>query len=194
MGIERARVVEVHASGRVGAGYLIGERLVLTAGGLAGGDVRPAGTATWYPASPVWTAKSVGAALLEADESLAAPTAIRWGEVTGRRPVAVTAMGFPPAQGRSVQFRDAEQFVGQVVAAGDGLGVEPAPASRLHGEGLHGAALFAGAELVGVVAASGLRAVPVSAFASDPRFVAWAGAGNPLALTPVRAGSGFSIL
>src|SRR5438045_3541677 len=100
MGIERARVVEVHArtssARRVASGYLVGERLVLTAGAAAGGDgptdVRPAGTATWYPAKTVWTAASGAGALLELDEPLAAPAGMVWGDVAGPRPVAVAAM------------------------------------------------------------------------------------------------------
>ena len=67
MGIERSRVLEVHrAQGAVGAGYLIDDRLVLTAGaGRARAEVRPAGTATWLAASPVW---STGAALFAGAE------------------------------------------------------------------------------------------------------------------------------
>ena len=60
MGIERARVLEVQAPGAVHAGYLLDDRLLLTAG--AGGTpakVRPAGTATltgWrsVPATMAW--------------------------------------------------------------------------------------------------------------------------------------------
>ncbi len=196
MGIERARVVEVHSAGsatrRVGAGYLIGERLVLTAGGVVdrrgSTGVRPAGTAVWYESSAVWAAGDV--ALLEVDEVLAPPGAMRWGQVSGHRPVPVAAMGFPPATSRPDRFRDAGQFFGHLQPD---FAVEASGASRLAGEGLHGAALFAGAELVGVLlAAGGHRAVAVAAFAGDPRFVAIAG---DVDLIPVSApASGLSIL
>lgn len=200
MGIERARVVEVHsttsAAGRVGAGYLIGDRLVLTAGDIVGRrgatDVRRASTATWYPAAPVWSSRSGDATILEVEDPLAAAGAMRWGDVSGLRPVPVTAIGFPPADRPSERFRDAEQFFGHLRT--DRL--EASETSRLAGGGLHGAALFAGAELVGLVTATPdrLRAVAVSAFAGDPSFVSWAGEGGRLDLVTVRAASGFSIL
>lgn len=196
MGIERARVVEVCSAGRVGAGYLVGERLVLTAGvGPGRVDVRPASTATWYPASPAWTAAAGGVALLAVDEGLAPAGGMRWGEVAGERPVPVVAMGFPPAQGRPDRYRDAEQFVGTAVAATAGrLVLAPAPANRLAGDGLRGAAVFAGAELVGVAVGGG-HAAPVSTLAADPWFVAEVGAGDRLPLVTVRAAAGgFSIL
>lgn len=69
MGIERARVLEIHApGGAVGAGYLIGDRLVLTAGaGRGPAEVRPAGSATWLATSPVWSSPA-GAVVLELDD------------------------------------------------------------------------------------------------------------------------------
>lgn len=203
MGIERARVVEVHAQGsataRVGSGYLIGDRLVLTAGWRASTQVRPASTAVWCSASPVWSAPSGDVAILEIDEAAdvpAPPGALRWGQVAGRRPLAVTAMGFPPAAARPERFRDAEQFFGQLHVEGgpgaDGsLPIEPSAASRVAGDGLNGAALFAGADLVGVVVAGAgserLRALPVSGLADDPAFVEWVGANGRLDLHQVTA-------
>lgn len=197
MGIERARVVEVHAAGsvtrRVGAGYLIDERLVLTAGGIVdrrgSTGVRPAGTAVWYESLLLWAAADV--ALLEVDEVLAPPGAMRWGEPAGRRPLPVAAMGFEPAAARPDRWRDAGQFFGHLQPD---LTVDASTASRLAGEGLHGAALFAGAELVGVLLAAGgaLRSAPVSALAADLSFVDIVG---ELDLVPVSApASGFSIL
>jgi hypothetical protein len=161
MGIERARVMEMRSGG---AGYLIDDRLVLTAGRGAG-PVRPAGAGTWVPATPVW--RSSGAALLELDDpsALMMPSeGASWGRVTGRRAVAVTAMGFPPVP--HDWPRDPERFVGHVVP-GDGatLAVTGAGAGAMTG-----AALFAGAELVGVLLAGG-RAVPAAALADDPDFV-----------------------
>jgi hypothetical protein len=206
MGVARARVVEVHAptspSGRVGAGYLIGDRLVLTSGRVAGrsgpSGIRPAGTATWIPSTVVWTSPSGDAAALEVDDPSAlmlSPDPMRWGRLTGSRPVAVTGMGFAASDARTEWPRDAEQFLGHVVPA-DG-GARLAVTTGTGGDGMSGAALFAGAELVGVLLADAGRpvAVPVSALAGDPGFVALFGDEGGLALAPVSTPSyGFPIL
>lgn len=186
MGIERARVLEIHAKGgTVGTGYLIDDRLVLTAGARgAPAEVRPAGTATWLATSPVWSSPA-GAVLLELDDParlMMPPVLPRWGRITGRRPVAVTAMGFPPAAAPTRWARDPEQFFGHLVPAESTLmtvtGARPA------GEGMAGAALFAGAELVGVLLAGG-PALPVSALAGEPGFAALVGGDGELALADV---------
>lgn len=194
MGIERARVVEVHsqtsASGGVCSGYLVADGLVLTAGGVAGRrgstDVRPASTAVWCSASQVWAAASGDVAILEIDDPSAVPSpprALRWGHVSGRGPVAVAALGFPPAPGKPEWFRDAEQFFGHLLPDGE---VKASSTSRVAGEGLNGAALFAGADLVGVIiAGTELRARPVSALAADPSFVELVGDAGSLDLTQV---------
>lgn len=218
MGIERARVVEVHAgtsaTGHVGSGYLVSDRLVLSCAGLAGRDgaavIRPAGTATWISSSLVWRARAAGAALLEVDdpaEVMMPPGSMCWGEVTGRQPVAVTAMGFPPAGARPQGFRDPQQFIGHLLPDGvsdDGtwMPLRAHAGAGAAGEGMTGAALFAGAELVGVVlpgserrGAGGHRAVPAQALARDAGFVDLAGHGRGLALVRVRTtSSGFPIL
>jgi len=174
MGIERARVLEVKGPAAVYAGYLLDDRLVLTAGAGRATEVRPAGTATWLAASPVWSSPA-GAAVLELDDpaALMMPPALpRWGRITGRRPVAVTAMGFPPAVAPTRWARDPEQFFGHVVPSETAwltvTGGRPA------GAGMTGAALFAGAELVGVLLA-GARALPVGALAPDPGFAGLVG-------------------
>jgi hypothetical protein len=185
MGIERARVLEVHAQGAVCAGYLVDDRLVLTVGsGRAPADVRPGGTAIWLAASPVWSSPA-GAVILELDDPAALmmpPVRPRWGRITGRRPVAVTAMGFPPAAAPTRWARDAEHFFGHVVPAESTsmtvTGARPA------GDGMSGAALFAGAELVGVLLA-GARALPVSALAGEPGFAGLMGEDGGLALADV---------
>lgn len=184
MGIERARVLEVDAGEGVHAGYLIDDRLVLTAGaGRAPARVRPAGTATWLDASPVWSSPA-GAALFALDDPAALmmpPVPPPWGRVTGRRPVAVAAMGFPPAPAPPRWARDPEQFFGYVaVSASSWLAVT----GRAVGAGMAGAALFAGAELVGVLLA-GARAVAVGALAAEPGFVGAMGDGRGLALADV---------
>ncbi len=176
MGIERSRALEVHVKGgSVSAGYLIDDRLVLTAGaGRTAADVRPAGTATWLAATPVWSSPG-GAVILELDDPemlMMPPIRPRWGRIAGRLPVAVTAVGFPPASAPTRWPRDPEQFFGHVVPAG------PTPmavtAARPAGAGMTGAALFAGAELVGVLLA-GARALPVSALAGEPGFAGLVG-------------------
>ncbi len=169
MGIERARVVEVHAadsaSGVVGSGYQVDGRLVLTSASVVGRwgstDVRPVGTGTWVPASVVWHGDAAVLEVSDPSALMASPAPVRWGEVAGRRPVAITGMGFPPATGRPTWARDPEQFVGHLSADGS---VQAAA------EDMAGAAVFAGAELVAVVA-DGSRAVPVASLAADEAFV-----------------------
>lgn len=175
MGIERARVMEVHAGGGVRAGYLLDDRLVLTAGAGPGrAEVRPGGSATWLAASPVWWSPA-GVALFELDEPEALmmpPAPPRWGRVTGRRPVAVAAMGFPPAAAPTRWARDAEQFFGHVVPS-DSTSLR-VTSTQPAGTGMNGAALFAGAELVGVLVGA-VHAVPLSALAAEPGFAALVG-------------------
>jgi hypothetical protein len=205
MGIERARVVEVDGrTGGVGAGYVVGDRLVLTSARLAATTgatrVRPAGTATWISASTVWTAPAGAAAVLQLDEPgalMLSPERVRWGRITGARPVPVTGMGFGPADVPVAWPRDAEQFLGHVVP-GNGIGDGPLAVTTnpAVGAGMSGAALFAGAELVGVlVAGARPQACTVAAMAAHGPFVDLFGDGGELALTPVSTpSSGFPIL
>jgi hypothetical protein len=183
MGVERARVLEIDAGGGVQSGYLLDDRLVLTAGaGRAPARLRPAGSATWLAASPVWSS-AAGVAVLELDDPAALmmpPVRPRWGRIIGRRPVAVAAMGFTPAA-PTRWARDAEHFFGHVVPSELG---SMAVTGGQAGAGMTGAALFAGAELVGVLVA-GPRAVPVSALAGEPGFVALVGDGDVLVLADV---------
>lgn len=177
MGIERARVVEVHAPGSsTGAGYLISDRLVLTTARTGPAEVRPTTMGQWLPARAVWSGGRVTVLALEAPLCVS-PIPIRWGAVEGPRPVPVMAMGFPPADDRPQWVRDPVQFVGQLTSGGV---VSGAPV----GGGMWGAALFAGAELVGVLASG--PTVPVARLAEDRAFVDVVG---ELALTPVRAPS-----
>ena len=187
MGIERARVLEVAAGASVRAGYLLDDRLVLTAGAdKVPAQVRPAGTATWLTASPVWSSPA-GVTVLELDDPAAlwmAPTPPPFGRVSGSRPVAVMAMGFPTADAPTRWARDPEQFLGHVApAAARALQVT---GSRPAGGGMTGAALFAGAELVAVLVDGG-RAVPVSALADEPGFAAVVGGGGGLVFVEVSA-------
>ena len=110
------------------------------------------------------------------------PVRPRWGRITGRRPVAVTAMGFAPAPAPTRWARDPEHFFGHVVPA------ESTPmtvtAARSAGEGMRGAALFAGAELVGVLV-SPAHSLPVSALAGEAGFAGLVGDDGGLALADV---------
>jgi hypothetical protein len=102
--------------------------------------------------------------------------------MTGPRPVAVTAMGFAPAVAPTPWARDPEQFLGHLVPA------ESTPmtvtGARPAGDGMTGAALFAGAELVAVLLA-GARALPVSTLAGQPGFAGLVGDEGGLALADV---------
>ena len=216
MGIERARVVEVHsgdaARGRVVSGYQISGALVLTCGGSVDRrgrvGVRPAGTAVWLDGEVVWTAPSGSAAVVVVEDPwsmVLSPGPVRWGRPTGRQPVAVTAVGFAPATGRPAGARDPQQFFGQLqfdaTPAADGsLPVQPGGGHRSL-DGMAGAALFAGPALVAVVVAgppspgtAGFRAVPISDLVDDEAFVGVVGDGRPLALSPIGAAIGFPIL
>lgn len=194
MGIERARVVEVHAPGSpTRSGYLLSDRLVLTTAQKGAAEVRPVSMGGWLTASVMWAGGH--AAVLEVDEPLfMPPSPVPWGRVEGSRPVPVMAMGFPPADGRPQWVRDPVQLVGQMSPASGALtkaGRAPA------GDGMSGAAVFAGAELVGVLVAGAgpLRAVPVARLADDPAFVEAVGDGRDLPFTPVSTpASGFPIL
>lgn len=188
MGIERARVVEVFAadaaSGGAGSGYQVDDRLVLTCAAVTGRSgatvVRPAGTATWVPATVVWRDDAAGASLLDVADPMSLlpyPSPLRWGDTVGGRPISVVAMGFTAADGRPEWPRDPVRYAGQMTPQGGLTTVD---------SGMHGAALFAGAELVGVVVGD-RRAVPTRVLAGDPAFVDLAGGGRELTLLPVGA-------
>ena len=207
MGIERARVVEVHGetspAGAVGSGYFVTDRLVLTWAGNVGRRgstaVRPAGTGPWVPATVAWTSSTAGASLLEVDDAgalLVAPNGVRWGEVAGPGAIGVTATGFPPAEGRPARFRDPVQFYGRM-GGGDKVATSSLPVTAngpSPGTGMSGAALFAGADLVGVLVVDtdatgpqGPRAIAVAALARDGGFGALVAPQAGLRLVPVRA-------
>jgi hypothetical protein len=136
MGFDPARVVEVYlrdpaGKERVGSGYLVSDRLVLTAGHVIAGlpaegteapdrwrcEVRPLGLGEWLPARLEWWNKPHDIGLLRLDDDWRAPVgspAPRWGRLGGIEPVACMAVGFPWAQARSDQVRDTEQLFGHV--------------------------------------------------------------------------------
>lgn len=128
--MDEARVVEiwVPAAGRVGSGYLLSDRLVLTAHHVVHGipvgapvDVRPLSVgqpSPWLSASLYWptrqadlaAAPDCDAALLVIDDPLWDPGllrgTVRFGQVTGQDRVACLGLGFPDAEARPDNSRD----------------------------------------------------------------------------------------
>jgi tetratricopeptide (TPR) repeat protein len=144
MGFDRPRVVEIfakptNAPGRIGSGYRVSERLVLTAAHVVAGlpvglgaasgqhdpagrcDVRPLGVPDWSGGSVIWRDKDTDVALIGlaggAPLVPAASPGPRWGRMEGAEPVAVTAVGFPWAQQRPDRVRDSEQVFGFIAPA-----------------------------------------------------------------------------
>ncbi len=133
---ERVVEVWVPALGRVGSGYLLTERLVLTSyhvmQGLPAGspvEVRPLEVpqrTQWLTASLSWPAEPVDvAAAPERDAVLLVidtpgwrpvplPGAVRFGEVTGPDRVACQGLGFPDAEARPDGRRDTMPVRGHV--------------------------------------------------------------------------------
>src|SRR4051812_24155709 len=161
---------------RIGSGFLLAPRLVLTAAHVVEDAGRPAQRLTVrFPAagggavsgSPVWSGTAVGldAALLRLDTAPAgglSRRALRWGRLTGQQPgEPATAGGFSRALGEDDGQRIPDQPAGTVnpgVAFGDrydlildgahplAQATDPSPWS-----GLSGAALFSGELLIGVL-------------------------------------------
>ena len=145
MGFDRDRVMEVFARpvngpGRVGSGYRVTERAVLTAGHVVTGlpvrsaaesaagddgaghcELRALGERAWVSGSVLWRDNSADVAVigLAGDVPPLPPGSPvpRWGRVDGMEPVAVTAMGFPWAQERPDRRRDSEQLFGFIAPA-----------------------------------------------------------------------------
>ncbi len=175
MGVDRLRVAEVwSAAGRVGSGYRVSGRLVLTAAHVIGGaegenppelGVRPLGQGGWLAASLRWVDHGLDAALVRIDApGWAAPageSTVRWGQAGGTDPLFCMALGFPWAAERAGGVRDVEQLYGHVAPLGgqvSGLSdvnvTSAAPAER-PGEspwaGMSGAGLVVASHLAGVV-------------------------------------------
>jgi hypothetical protein len=178
--LELTRVVEVFAeSGEgdqtpvLGSGYIINERLTITAahvvrrsdGTWTGNKcrVRQLGVSTWTPARPVWASEDSDIALLELDVPAPVTGAItRFARVAGADPVPCTAVGFPAFKKRRDQSRDSEQMLGNILplsqSASGRLDIDlttsvptPLASSSSPWAGMAGAALFADDYLVGVI-------------------------------------------
>lgn len=220
-GLDAERVVEVFASGASGAGdsfgsgYLVSDRLVLTAGHVVDAargpcEVRTLGTHEWVAATVVWRGSDCDAALLEA-EGLDVRAPARLGRLATGARAHCRSLGFPVAQARE-RVRDTEEVAGHVVpltARKSGLltvhveGSVPEQDASGHSpwEGFSGAALFCGSLLVGVLAVDPahfgtdrLEAVPVAAMAADADFRAAMGVASPELLAAVEDERARSIL
>jgi len=236
--MDSSRLVEVfcEAGGTVGTGYLTTGDTVLTAWHVVraagpSGSVevrvlaRPGERAEWRRAVVAWPTPeastcAVDAALLVLDDVGGAEglAPVRWGRISGDRPVAVTGLGFPEVASEhtpgGTPRRDTLPLRGQIdplahAKSGDrrvllGLTGPLVPARRSDGgspwSGMSGAALFAAGTdvLLAVVAADhelavdarSLLATPVTALAQAAGFSAVAGAhGIELELLRVDAAS-----
>ncbi|WP_322748567.1 MULTISPECIES: serine protease, partial [unclassified Frankia] len=182
MGLDAARIVEVYAAGKVGSGYAVTDRLVLTAehvvaAGAGSCEVRPLGSAQWLSAAVVWSDESCDGALLKvAGRPWAAVTSgVGWGRLDERRvdaePVSAVTVGFPWAKARPDGVRGSESALGSVTwefKSGrlDFSVQSPSPRLRQpspNGEpmsawaGMSGGPVFAGGLLVGVVTDDAVR-------------------------------------
>ena len=203
MGVDRYRVCELYAAGPYGegsgAGFRVGDRLVLTARHViapalagAGGRVlvRPVGVAGWLPGRVEWQDAGADAALVGVEEEgWRAPggeSVLRWGELAGSDPVPCAAVGFPWASARPDRIRDTAHLYGQLAPLGQlkagrlDLDVASAsPSARPGGSpwaGMSGAGVISDGHLVGVITVDPARyqdrlvAVPVSRLLADPGF------------------------
>jgi len=174
--VRRERVVELLGPGGAGtrrgfgSGYLLDERLLLTAGHVAeagegGFEARPLGWERWVAARRIWRGKECDAALLELSEPVERVGRARLGRIAGSSPVRCGGVGFPGAQAREDEAQvvyDTEQIEGRIQPLGGAkrgqlaIHVESgAPKETVEGsspwEGASGAAVFSGELLVGVL-------------------------------------------
>ncbi|MFF5143242.1 trypsin-like serine protease [Streptomyces sp. NPDC013157] len=183
---------------RVGSGYLVAPRLVLTARHVAQDD----GGTTWpcidvrvgHPqdetrrsrASVCWThPDGLDVALLLLDDPVVVPgDTVRWGRPVGEDPLPYDALGFPWASAGHGRRR-AEHLRGELPVLGGGSGDQdlyvldqgPAPGGTKAWAGASGSAVFCRDLLVGVVihddVAFGnrrLHACPARSFVGEPGF------------------------
>lgn len=116
----------------MGTGYLVAERLVLTAGHVVDGaaadapiDVRFAAADAAATGQVLWSGSAEGldAALVELSTAPQGPlriraSAVRWGRLTGQRPgITASAVGFPRALKDSEGTRYRSRWTGQSIRA-----------------------------------------------------------------------------
>lgn len=188
---ERRRVALVEAAGQ-GSGYVLGPRLVLTAGHVLGAldhaAVRTPGGAP-VRCEVVWARSDApyDAALLLADDDLVPdPDPVRWGTLVTSDPSEVTVLGFSALAGRegrvgSGVFRGSADPLEAVETDRyvlDMTGNPPlGPADGSPWAGMSGGAVWCHGVLVGVAVAdlpgwphSRLEAVPAYALLADASF------------------------
>jgi Trypsin-like peptidase domain len=155
----------------LGSGYLIADRLVLTAAHVleqATGAIPQEGEGVevariggdWQQATVAWVDALLDVAVL-ACPGLTASGGVRWGRLAGAEPLDWSAVGFPAASADEHAGRQAEHAFGRVSPISDraagrlALTVESREASRGSSPwaGLSGAAVFCGDHLVGIVTA-----------------------------------------
>ncbi|MCW2912114.1 MAG: hypothetical protein JWN52_182 [Actinomycetia bacterium] len=197
MGFQLSGIAEVSDQGGqgTGTGYLIADRLVLTAGHLVGGPpdgicvVRFLDEDQWWDCRVLWRGEESGdAALLEITDpgwkrpAPAEPT--RWGTLMGSGPVDCTVTGFLAFTQGPDRRRDVEQLTGQVnPISGSGRSqwvihsqtpvLSDSERSPL--AGMSGAPVFAGDLLIGVLTSQNhvrLQASRISQLALSAEFVA----------------------
>ncbi|MET9081165.1 trypsin-like peptidase domain-containing protein [Streptomyces sp. NPDC004237] len=177
---------------RVGSGYLIAARLVLTARHVVDAcpriDVRvghPQDVTHRCAAQVCWThPDGRDVALLLLDDPVEVPGEVRWGLPAGQAPLPYDALGFPSATTRDGQH-SVEHLRGELPVLGGGAGDQdryvldqgPAPGGPKAWAGASGSAVFCRDRLVGVVIHDDetfenrrLHACPARSFVADPGF------------------------
>ncbi|MEV5952572.1 trypsin-like peptidase domain-containing protein [Streptomyces sp. NPDC051987] len=182
---------------RIGSGYLVAPRLVLTARHVVEKgpgrswpriDVRvghPQDGTRRCAARVCWThPDGRDVALLLLDDSVDVPGEVRWGAPAGNDPLPYDALGFPSATVKNGQYT-VEHLRGELPVLSGGVGEQdlyvldqgPAPGGAKAWAGASGSAVFCRDRLVGVVVHDDeafenrrLHACPARSFVEDPAF------------------------
>ncbi|WP_369223463.1 trypsin-like peptidase domain-containing protein [Streptomyces sp. R39] len=182
---------------RIGSGYLVAPRLVLTARHVAEKghgrswpriDVRvghPQDGTRRCAARVCWTHPDRrDVALLLLDDLIDVPGEVRWGAPVGNDPLPYDALGFPSATAKNGQYT-VEHLRGELPVLSGGVGERdlyvldqgPAPGGAKAWAGASGSAVFCRDHLVGVVVHDDeafenrrLHACPARSFVEDPGF------------------------
>jgi hypothetical protein len=218
-GPDLARLVLVSSAGSVGSGYLVSERLVLTAWHVVRNAVNTNSAIAlacytgggWVDVSCTWHVEGTDACLLTVNDPAWIPPeptrALWWGRVVGDELVRCSAIGFPRVQTRG-RDRRLWTVVGTVTpgaAQRDALLAVTATNGAPRDDtglpsgwsGLSGAALFCGPWLTGMLVGDPARwqsdridGIRIEHLVSLDGFTqALTSAGSPFSLRPVRSGS-----